>query len=227
MNIELAGQSDDKILNEVLDLEKYEWIKSYDIHIKMFQKYGKYDKDGNLISPALKKNGIPIPLILKIVSSFNRLTDDVDVKIIVNKDLWEEYTEGEKKASLDNVLNYLEVKTDKMGEPIPISEDNDKVQLRMKHPDFYCEGFNSMIETYGKDYIPWQEAKAIYEILQNHVIGKAKEVITETDSLLDLTKEKIKRQNKKLYDNKEESVEKTEYIDDNEDEDINLDDIKI
>lgn len=225
MNVELANSVDEQILDGILSDEKYEWIKSYDIHIKMFYKYGKYDKDGELKTPALKKNGIPIPLCIKIVSSFNRLTDDVDVKIIINKDIWDEYTQDEKKASLDNVLSYLEVKTDKLGEPLPISDDNDKVQLRLKHPDFYCEGFNEMIRLYGKNYIPWQEASAITKILEKNTINKAKEVINEADSLLNLTKEKIKRDNKKLYG--DENKSKVEFIDDSEDEDINLDDIKI
>jgi len=165
MNVELANQIDEKLLNDVLSDEKYEWIKSYDINIKLFYKYGKYDKEGNLKSPALKKNGIPVPLAIKIVSSFNRLTDNVDVKIIINKDLWDDFSEKEKISSLDNIINYLELKTDKIGEPIPISEDNDKVQLKLKYPDFYCEGFTSMIEKYGNNYIPIQEAKHICDIL--------------------------------------------------------------
>ena len=227
MNVELANLTDEQILNEVLNEEKYEWIKSYDIHVKMFYKYGKYDKDGNLKSPALKKNGIAIPLCLKIVSSFNRLTDDVEVKIIINKDIWDEYTQDEKKASLDNVLSYLEVKTDKIGEPIPISEDNDKVQLKMKHPDFYCEGFIEMIRLYGKNYIPLQEAYAITKILERSTIDKANEVIKEADSLLDLTKEKIKRSNKKLYGDENKIQDESNLESEDEDEDINLDDIKI
>ena len=109
MNIELANQNDEKLLIDVLSDEKYEWIKSYDIHIKMFYKYGKYDKNGDLKSPALQKMGKPILLALRIVSSFNRLTDDVDVKILINKDLWDEYSIEERKASLDGILHYLEL----------------------------------------------------------------------------------------------------------------------
>lgn len=222
MNVELANQIDEKLLNDVLSDEKYEWIRSYDIHIKMFYKYGKYDKEGNLKTPALQKNGKAIPLAIRIVSSFNRLTDDVDVKILINKDLWDEYSEIERKASLDGLLHYLELKTDKIGEPIPISEDNDKVQLKMKHPDFYCEGFNCLAEKYGRNYIPIQEAQAI--------AGLVKET---TNNFKLTTKQKSSKIVKKNEDEKdwdsatdaEEAYEKM-YEDFKSDE-VNLDDIKI
>ena len=222
MNIELASQNDEKLLIDVLSDEKYEWIKSYDIHIKMFYKYGKYDKNGDLKSPALQKMGKPILLALRIVSSFNRLTDDVDVKILINKDLWDEYSIEERKASLDGILHYLELKTDKIGEPIPISEDNDKVQLKMKHPDFYCEGFNCLAEKYGTNYIPIQEAQAI--------AGLVKETTNNSKST---TKQKSLKIVKKNEDEKDwdsatdaEDAYREMYEDDKSDE-VNLDDIKI
>ncbi len=212
MNIELANQIDEKLLENVLADEKYEWIRSYDIHIKMFYKFGKYDKEGNLKSPALQKMGKPIALALRIVSSFNRLTDDVDVKILINKDLWDEYSKEEKIASLDGILHYLELKTDKIGEPIPISEDNDKVQLKMKHPDFYCEGFNCLVEKYKNDYIPIQEAKSIAELLSND----------------NQSYKKIERK-KKTKQKDEEDFDSETQAEDNylENDDVNLDDIKI
>lgn len=215
MNIELASQIDEKLLNDVLSDEKYEWIKSYDIHIKMFYKYGKYDKNGYLKSPALQKMGKPILLALRIVSSFNRLTDDVDVKILINKDLWDEYSTDERKASLDGILYYLELKTDKIGEPIPISEDNDKVQLKMKHPDFYCEGFNCLAEKYGRNYIPIQEAQAISNLVKETVNSK---------------KIQQKEQVKETKHNKNQIKVKTnqdEFEIENENDEVNLDDIKI
>ena len=215
MNIELASQIDEKLLNDVLSDEKYEWIKSYDIHIKMFYKYGKYDKNGDLKSPALQKMGKPILLALRIVSSFNRLTDDVDVKILINKDLWDEYSTDERRASLDGILHYLELKTDKIGEPIPISEDNDKVQLKMKHPDFYCEGFNCLAEKYGRNYIPIQEAQAISNLVKE--IGNSKKV-QHTEQVKEI------KNNKKQI--KVETNQDELEIEDENDE-VNLDDIKI
>ena len=179
MNVELANLTDEQILNEVLNDEKYEWIKSYDIHIKMFYKYGKYDKDGELRTPALVKNGKPIPMVIKIVSSFNRLTDNVDVKIVINKEMWDEYTKDQKVAALDGILHYLELKTDKIGEPIPISDENDKVQLKLRKPDFFCEGFNCLAEKYKNNYIPIQEAINIANLVNLTETEKQEEVKAE------------------------------------------------
>jgi hypothetical protein len=152
----------------------------------MFFKYGKYDKEGNLKTPALQKNGTAIPAQIKIVSAFNRMTDNVDVKIILNKEYWDELNTKEREGVIDNMLNYLEVKKDKMDEPIPISEDSDKVQLKLKKPDFYCEGFLSLIEDYGKEYIPYQDAEHIVNNLTKHT------ETTNDDDNVKIEKHKVK-----------------------------------
>lgn len=161
MNYEIANQTDEQILNDLLNDERYEILNSYEIHIKLFYKYGKRDKEGNLKTPALTKNGIAIPAQIKIVSAFNRMTDNTDVKIILNKELWDELSVDEKKSTIDNQLSYLQIKEDKLGEPIPISEDCDKVQLKLRKPDFYCEGFLDILNIYKNNYLPWQDAKNI------------------------------------------------------------------
>lgn len=209
-NFEMCSEFDESILQSVLEKEKYEWINSYEIKIKMFFKYGKYDKEGNLKTPALQKNGTAIPAQIKIVSAFNRMTDNVDVKIILNKEYWDELNTKEREGVIDNMLNYLEVKKDKMDEPIPISEDSDKVQLKLKKPDFYCEGFLSLIEDYGKAYIPYQDAEHIVNNLSNDSISiDNTKVINEDKSTIE------NKGNKKI-----KQVEK-------ENDEINLDDFDV
>lgn len=214
MNVEMASQIDEILLDEILNDEKYEWIRSYDIHVKMFYKYGKYDKDGNLKTPALVKNGQPIPASIKIVSAFNRLTDNVDVKIIINKDIWDEYSKDRRKATLDGILNYLELKTDKIGEPILISDDSDKVQLKLKKPDFYCEGFISLVEKYGLNYDPIQDAKSIVGLLNNLTVDKPKSK----------SKDNMKS-NDDLND--EQTIKSNDPIEEYDDSEVNLDEINL
>lgn len=166
MSYELANQLDEQILQDLLSDDRYNHLKSYDIQIKLFYKSGKFDKDGYLKTPALQKNGQPIYAQTKLVSAFNRITDDTDVKIILNKELWKELSKDEKMAVLDNQLNYIQIKEDKEGEPLPISEDSDKVQLKLRKPDFYCEGFLDIMNIYQQNYIPWQQAKSISDKVQ-------------------------------------------------------------
>ncbi len=161
MSYELANASDEKLLEDLINDERYEPLKSYEINVQLFYKYGKRDKEGELKTPALQKNGKAIYAQTKIVSAFNRITDDTDVKIILNKDLWDELSKEERIAILDNELNYIQIKEDKEGEPIYISEDSNKVQLKLRKPDFFCEGFLEIMNIHGKQYIPWQEAKSI------------------------------------------------------------------
>lgn len=213
-NFEMCSEFDESILQSVLEKEKYEWINSYEIKIKMFFKYGKYDKEGNLKTPALQKNGTAIPAQIKIVSAFNRMTDNVDVKIILNKEYWDELNTKEREGVIDNMLNYLEVKKDKMDEPIPISEDSDKVQLKLKKPDFYCEGFLSLIEDYGKAYIPYQDAEHIVNNLSNDSIS------------IDNNTAKVINEDKPTIENKGNKNKKIKQVEKENDE-INLDDFDV
>lgn len=166
--IDLASTTDKTLLTNLLANEKYSILNSYDIHVELFIKYGKRDKEGNLKSPAITKNGIAVPAQIKVVSNFNRITDDTDVKIILNAELWQELTEKEKISTLDNMLAYLQIKEDKDGEPLTISESCDKVQLKLRHPDFYCEGFVDVLNVHKQNYIPWQDAKAIADKIYNN-----------------------------------------------------------
>lgn len=213
-NFEMCSEFDESILQSVLEKEKYEWINSYEIKIKMFFKYGKYDKEGNLKTPALQKNGTAIPAQIKIVSAFNRMTDNVDVKIILNKEYWDELNTNEREGVIDNMLNYLEVKKDKMDEPIPISEDSDKVQLKLKKPDFYCEGFLSLIEDYGKAYIPYQDAEHIVNNLTNDSIS------------IDNNTTKVINEDKPVAKNKSNKNRNIKQVK-NENDEINLDDFDV
>jgi hypothetical protein len=193
---ESVSQFDEQLLNDVLTQEKFEWINSYDIKVKMFFKCGKYDKDGNLKTPALTKNGVVIPSQTKIVSPFNRITDNVDVKIVLNKEYWDELKPVEKEAVLVNALYYLEVKEDKLGEPITISEECDKVQLKLRKPDFYCEGFLCLINEYKTKYIPYQDAQHIAD----NVLDEPIPVESDKDSVDDNEPKKKSKNVKKLVE---------------------------
>lgn len=159
--IEQVSETDNKLLNKIFNSDKHEIIKNYEINIAMFYKYGKRDKNGDLKSPAIAKYGKAIPAQIKLVSSFNRMTDNVDAKIILNKELWDEMEEKEKESTIDECLSYIQIKEDKTGEPIMISEDSNKVAIKLRHPDFYCEGFLDTLNEYKESYIPWQDANNI------------------------------------------------------------------
>ena len=191
---DIASQSDEKLLNDLLTSEKYEILNSYDIHVALFVKYGKRDKEGNLKTPAITKNGVAVPAQIKVVSNFNRITDDTDVKIILNAELWEELSKEEKISTLDNMLAYLQIKEDKDGEPLTISESCDKVQLKLRHPDFYCEGFLDVLNTHRKNYIPWQDAKSIADKViddVNYYDKKTKTAVETTKEILNIKSNKI------------------------------------
>ena len=163
MNLEFAFDEDRKILDNLLAAEPYKKFADYDVKFGLFRKYAKLDKDGNIKTPAIVKNGQSVPAEIKLVSAFNRITDDIDVKIILNSEQWDDLKDVQKKAVIENMLAYLEIKTDKDGEPLTVSDSCDKILLKLKKPDFYCEGFLGMIVKYGDDYLPLGEAKSIVD----------------------------------------------------------------
>lgn len=163
-NFEVFSNDDEKLFKEVWKMEKFDKIRNYDVHVGVFYKYGKTNKEGELTSPALQKNGIAIPAKISIVSNFNRMTDEVDAKIILNKELWDEMKDEERKVVFEDMLSYLEVKEDKIGEPLYISEDSDKVQLKLKKPEFYVEGFLDLAKTYDDKYVPFKTIKKLSKL---------------------------------------------------------------
>lgn len=165
-NYEMFSKDDENLFNEVWKKDKFALLRNYDVNVGVFYKYGKVNKEGYVTSPALTKNGVQIPAKINIVSNFNRMTDEVDVKIILNKEMWDEMKADKRKVVFDSMLSYLEVKEDDEGEPLYISEDSDKVQLKLKKPEFYVEGFYDLIKEYGTDYIPYEEIKRISTIDQ-------------------------------------------------------------
>lgn len=163
-NFEVFSNEDEKLFKEVWKKDKFALLRNYEVNVGVFYKYGKVNKEGYVTSPALQKNGIAIPAKINIVSNFNRMTDEVDVKIILNKEMWDEMKDDEKKVVLEDMLSYLEVKEDKTGEPLYISEDSDKVQLKLKKPEFYVEGFLDLVKMYDEKYIPFKTIKKLSKI---------------------------------------------------------------
>ena len=163
-NFEVISLDDEKLFKEVWKKDKFEQLRNYDVKVSAFYKYGKFNKEGELTSPALQKNGTAIPAKITIVSNFNRMTDEVDAKIILNKELWDEMKDDERKVVFEDMLSYLEIKEDKIGEPLYISEDSDKVQLKLKKPEFYVEGFLDLAKQYDDKYIPFKSVKKLSKL---------------------------------------------------------------
>ena len=163
-NFEVISKDDENLFDEVWKKDKFEKLRNYDVNVAVFYKYGKVNKEGFVTTPALTKNGIQIPAKINIVSNFNRMTDEVDVKIILNKEMWDEMKDDKRKVVYESMLSYLEVKEDDEGEPLYISEDSDRVQLKLKKPDFYVEGFFDLAKQYGDKYMPYAEIKKLYKI---------------------------------------------------------------
>ena len=163
-NFEVISKKDEDLFKEVWKDEKFDKLRNYEVNVAVFYKYGKVNKEGFVTTPALTKNGIQIPAKINIVSNFNRMTDEVDVKIILNKEMWDEMKDDKRKVVYESMLSYLEVKEDDEGEPLYISEDSDRVQLKLKKPDFYVEGFFDLAKQYGDKYMPYAEIKKLYKI---------------------------------------------------------------
>ena len=136
-----------------------------------------------------------------VTKSEFQVTRPEEVPIELFKDeMWDEYTKDQKIAALDGILHYLELKTDKIGEPIPISDENDKVQLKLRKPDFFCEGFNSLAEKYKNNYMPIQEAINITNLVN----------LNETVKEEKPTKKKTRKTETKIEDEIDDEIEESD-----------------
>ena len=193
MDYEKVSCLEEQMLEDLLKEERYRFFSDYEIKVIMYFKYGKRDRDGNLKKSALIKNGVPCAAMVRVISPFNRHTDNYDVKIILNGDFWRDLTKEEKIAVIDHELSHIRMIRDREGEPVMIDENSDKVKLGTVKDDIQMWGFNDIIVRHGKNS---QELQVLQSLVNRYA------------PLLDLDEAML---------HKKDTVSFTEQTDDNQD----------
>ena len=187
MDYEKVSPIDEKLLEDLLTEERYQFIKDYEVNVIMFFKYGKRDRDGVLKKPALVKNGVPCAAQIRVISPFNRQTDNYDVKIIIDGDNWRDLTKEEKIAIIDHELTHLSIVRDREGEPVMINEESDKVKLKLIRDDIQMWGFNDIMIRHGANS---QELQILQHLVNRYApILDLDQALTHKNDTLEYTAE--------------------------------------
>ena len=165
MDYEKVSLVDEQILENLLKEERYQFFEDYEVKVVMFFKYGKRDKDVNLKKNAISKNGAPCAAQVRLISAFNRQTDNYDVKIILDGDIWKDLSKEERIAVVDHELSHIQIVVDADGEPVMINEQSDKVKLKCIHDDIQMWGFSEIIDRHGKNS---QELQVLQSLVKRY-----------------------------------------------------------
>jgi len=119
-------------------------LEAYGVRIQPI--FVSTDGDG----PAVKHGGYPAVASIKAVPGKDRLTKRYDAELLIDRTLWDGFSDQHRRALLDHELMHLEVKTDDAGSPV--LDDLGRPKLKMRPGDWNAgDGFKAVVERHG-DY---------------------------------------------------------------------------
>lgn len=118
------------------------------------------DKEGEPI-PCLKVRGRLVPATIKINSFSDRQEGKKDCTINLDKYLWQEKSDPERLAILDQMLTSLDLATDKDG--AVLKDDIGRPRLVKRLPDFEIAGYDIVADRHGPQSM---EAQAVAHLAE-------------------------------------------------------------
>lgn len=145
-------------------LERYDThhpIRDARVKIDLIWAYGDRDDDDNLISDALKKNGIRAYGLAKVLSLKDRVMGRGDCEILIDHDFWETASEETHAALLDHELVHIQLKLDKTG--AVIADDIGRPKLKLRKHSYEIGWFSEVAARHGVHSIERQQAKQMMD----------------------------------------------------------------
>lgn len=123
--------------------------------------HGERDEDGNVVTPALKKNGVVALGIAKILGLKDRALGRGDAEVSIDGDWWEKASDEERRALLDHELHHFAVKASVQG--VIETDDLNRPKLRIRKHDFEFGWFAIIAERHGESSLERQQAQSIMD----------------------------------------------------------------
>lgn len=124
--------------------ESHKPILNARVRIDYVFAYGERDDEGNLISRALVKGGVPALGITRKLPLKDRAMGRGDAEIALDHDHWSTLTEAQQEALLDHELHHIQVKTNKSG--VAKTDDLNRPLLTLRKHDVEVGWFNVIAE---------------------------------------------------------------------------------
>lgn len=123
--------------------------------------FGERDEDGNLLTNALNKNGIPALGITRKISLKDRALGRADAEIALDGDWWQQKSSEEQQAALlDHELHHIACKMkkgqfcyDNLGRP----------ELKLRKHDVEVGWFACIAERHGANSVEQIQAKIVLD----------------------------------------------------------------
>lgn len=146
------------ILDDVMQ-EYHPELASLDLAIGVTMVTPNINEKGEPTGPAITLHGAPAAACIKLVKIKDRIHNGLDAAIDIDKERWENYSDGERRALLDHELTHLVIVRD--GDGVMKTHDDMRPKLAMRPDDFTLTGFHEVIERHGTDAIEFQSIKTV------------------------------------------------------------------
>lgn len=138
------GDRGASIWREIVDLTRRYHNNLFSAEVTLQALFAsKTDKEGRL-SQALMRSGYPIAGTVKICSTSNRVAGLPDAQLIFDKLSWDQMTDRQRRACIDQQLEKLETAYDDEGELK--CDDIGRPKLKVRPFDFEAGGFKAVAE---------------------------------------------------------------------------------
>lgn len=118
------------------------------VKLRIFDCTAEAGEDGTPKTPPVSKDGYPVTARAKINSYRERCEGKPDATIYLDKHAWDEMSEDQHDALLDQMLHYLEAKIDTETSE-PLKDELGRPKLKMRHADHRFSWFNIIAQRHG------------------------------------------------------------------------------
>lgn len=159
---EIADATSKKLMDKVVEAWHPELLR-YEVRIGLIMAYGAQNEGGEITRKPIIKNGVACAGQVRIVSLKDRLTKLLDIEVVVDGDLWNEYDDLRKLAILDHELEHIRVCINDKGE---LEHDPlDRPKLKLIHDDICFWGFSLIAARHG---VNSQEVLCFKQLLEKY-----------------------------------------------------------
>lgn len=107
------------------------------------------NEEGVKTGPGLTKGGYEVAWTAKVTSPEERLTGSPDLRVKLNGDRWEEWSDARRESVLDEILHAITIIRDPDSDA-PLTDDASRPRIRLKHFDIHVTGFEAIVRRHGE-----------------------------------------------------------------------------
>lgn len=146
-----AGSGVHDLCNRIME-QDYTEINEAGVTVEVLFAYAPKDEEtGEPLTPAVKVHGVPAAAKIQVMSQANRAAGSADVRITVDGDRWQDWSDRRQEAVLAHEIHHIELKRDEEGNIL--LDDCHRPKIKLKQHDLDLGVFFPIMKRYGEDAI--------------------------------------------------------------------------